>query len=413
MKMSFIFNYSARNEEGKKVEGVIKASTRHEVVVKLKNNDLKPIEVEKQKKKFSLRYIIDKLDSVEITSEKVSSKEKYVFCRQFSSMIKSGIPIINSLKLLASQMENESLQAAVQESILDLEKGHNLSSAFKKHPEIFSNYFISLIENGEAGGFLGKTLSNLAGYYKNKTEKRKQIMSEIRYPIIIMVASVVVVLLLMVGVLPNFIETFERMGVELPLPTRVLMFASNFLSAYWVWLLVIVFVLTGGLYRFYKTEKGKYYFDTLLLKLPVVRSFIVESSLITFAQNLSLLEQSGVDFLKGMKIVNNNILNSIIKGKLEEARNLIKDGISISSAIGRQKLFPPVALQMIEVGEETGELTSKLDYIVDFYQEEVEEKFQKLVSFIGPTMLVFLTLLIGGIVASVILPIFQMSQTMR
>ncbi len=404
-----IFHYSARDKQGSQKEGELKANNREHAVKKLKARDLRPVEVEKKHDGFSIKGIINKLDSVELTAQNVSLKEKYLFCRQLASMVKSGIPIIDALKSLSQQIDNEALKLAVQESALDVEKGRSLSAAFKQHPDVFSEYFIHLIESGEAGGFLAVTLSNLAKYFKNKDEKRKRVVSAMSYPAITMSASIVVVLLLMVQVLPNFMESFEQMGIELPAPTRILMGLSDFLASYWLLFVGAIIGAVIFLYQSYQTRKGKYLVDSFLLKLPVVKGFILESSLITFATNLSLLEQSGVDFLQSMRIVNNNISNLVIKEKLDRAWVTIKDGGNITSALKEQNIFPHIATQMISVGEETGELAQKLEDIVDFYQEEVEEKFDNIVGLIEPIMIIFLTFVIGGIVASVILPIFEMS----
>ncbi len=404
-----IFRYLARDRQGRQKEGKIKAENKQAAVKKVKEKSLRPIEVEKKRVSFSIKGLIDKLDSIELTAQRVSLKEKYLFCRQLASMIRSGIPIINALKSLSQQIDNEALELAVKETALELERGRSLSGAFKQHPDLFSKYFVHLVESGEAGGFLDVTLANLARYFKNKDEKRKKVVSAMSYPVITMIASFVVGLLLMVRVLPNFMESFQQMGIELPLATRILMWTSSFLSNYW---LVLVGILVSGiilLYKAYKNKKGRYLVDTLLLKIPVLEGFILEESLITFAKNLSLLEQSGVDFLQSMKIVNNNITNLVIKEKLDRAWVLIKDGVNITSALKEQDIFPSIATQMIKVGEETGELAQKLDDIVDFYQDEVEEKFENIVGLIEPIMIICLTFVVGGIVASVILPIFEMS----
>lgn len=411
--MAEIFRYRALDKENNSREGLVEAPDKREAVEKIKRMGLRPVEVEKRGNGFSLKGILHRLDAIELTPEKVDLKEMYLFCRQFSSLLRSGIPIINSLKLLSGRVKNEALQDALTESASDIEEGRSLSDAFRKHPVVFSDYFIHLVESGEAGGFLDQTLINLAQHYKNHYKKKQQVASSLRYPLITLFAAVVIVILLMVKVIPSFAAAFSNLDIELPLPTRVLLIASGFLSANWVWLLLGIIIVIIGLYRFYKTGRGKYLFHLLLLKIPVVKGFVRENSLITFAENLSLLEKSGVDFLQSMKIVNNNIGNLVLKERLKEARELINDGINISSALGRQAIFPDIALQMIRVGEETGELATKLDNIVDFYREEVEEKFERLVSLIEPVMIVFLTLLIGGIVASVILPIFRMSQNIR
>lgn len=404
------FQYKAYDSDNKSRAGFIRAYTRVEAVDKLKEMDLTPLELKEEKKNLSIKGVLNKLDSIELSPPVVGLKDKYVFCRQFASMLKSGIPIIESLKSLSSQIEDENLKEAVEGITLEIEKGRSLSMSLKGYPNVFSEYFIKLVEVGEAGGFLDKTLLNLAKYFKNKNQKKKELISNISYPAITASASALVLLLLMTTVLPNFARTFARMGIELPLPTRIILGLSSFLATYWWALGIGLILMVVGFIKYYKTEKGRYNVDGLLLKIPILNSFILENSLIIFATNLSLLEKSGVPFLQSMEIVNQNIGNRFIRARLEEARLKIQDGLNITAALKGKKLFPDIALQMIQTGEDTGELDARLEDIVDFYQEEVEEKFERMMALMEPILIVFLTGVIGGIVASIILPIFRMSQ---
>ncbi|OCL27024.1 hypothetical protein U472_05935 [Orenia metallireducens] len=404
------FQYQARDSSGRKKSGQIGAQSKQEAVTKLKAMGLLVLSLDEEKKGFSLRGYLDKLNSIEILPAKVGLKDKYIFCRQLSSMLSSGIPIVNGLQSLAKQVENKTLKGAVKDIAIEIEKGRSFSAALKQSPNIFSNYFIKLVEVGETGGFLDETLMNLANYFKDQNEKRKEIISNISYPMITMGSSVIVLILMMVKVLPNFMKTFEKLNVELPLPTKILLRVSNFMSSYWWLLLIGLIAILLSLYYYYQTDKGRYYIDNLLLKVPVLKDFILENSLIIFAKNLSLLERSGIPFLQGMEIVNQNITNRAIQQKLDKARLKIKDGFNITTALKQQDIFPDIALQMIQTAENTGSLEEKLKDIVDFYQEEVEEKFARIVALLEPSLIIFLTFGIGGIVASVILPIFKMSQ---
>ncbi|MBM7555289.1 type II secretion system F family protein [Halanaerobacter jeridensis] len=407
------FNYQARAKNGDKEVGTIEAVDKQTALSRLKNRGLIPLEVkEKNNFNFSFKGIIDKLNSIELTAESVGLKDKYLFCRQLSSMLHSGIPIVEGLNSLAQQIENKTLREVTEDLAVEIEKGKSLSDGLKQHPEVFSNYFIKLVEVGETGGFLDQTLTNLGEYFKKQNQQKKQVISAISYPVITMLASITVLILLMVTVLPKFMETFQKLNVELPLPTKIVLGISSFMTSYWWAVLSAVVGSIVGIYYYYQTESGKEMIDGLMLKVPVLKSFILENSLIVFAKNLSLLERSGVAFLQSMEIVNRNIDNAVIRNKLETARLRIKDGINITTALERQQVFPGIALQMIQVGENTGELDEKLEDIVDFYEEEVEEKFEKMVSMLEPMMIIFLTVVIGGIVASVILPIFKMSQGM-
>ena len=408
------FKYQARTQNGDKESGTIEAADKQTAVAQLKNRGLIPLEVKEAGSSFdfNIKVIIDKLNSIELISEKVGLKDKYLFCRQLASMLRSGIPIVDGLNSLAEQTENSNLREVTEDLALEIEKGRSLSDGLKQHPEVFSDYFIKLVEVGETGGFLDQTLTNLGEYFKKQNQQKKQVVSAISYPAVTMLASILVLILLMVTVLPKFMETFQKLDIELPLPTQIVLGLSRFMTNYW-WLLLLAVVGTiAAVYYFYQTERGKKMIDGLLLNIPVVKSFILENSLIVFAKNLSLLEKSGIAFLQSMEIVNQNITNAVIRDKLETARLRIKDGINITTALERQQVFPGIALQMIQVGENTGELDQKLDDIVDFYEDEVEEKFDKMVSMLEPAMIIFLTVVIGGIVASVILPIFKMSQGM-
>ena len=408
------FQYKARSKNGDKETGTIAAVDKQTALANLKSRGLIPLEVKENKSNFNFSFkgIIDKLNSIELTSESVGLKDKYLFCRQLASMLRSGIPIVDGLNSLANQIENGTLREVTEELALEIEKGKSLSDGLKQHPEVFSNYFIKLVEVGETGGFLDQTLTNLGEYFKKQNQQKKQVISAISYPAITMLASILVLVLLMVTVLPKFMETFQKLNVEMPLPTKIVLGLSSFMTSYWWAVLLVVLGTIVGIYYYYQTESGKRRIDGLLLKVPVLKSFILENSLIVFAKNLSLLEKSGVAFLQSMQIVNRNISNAVIRNKLETARMRIKDGINITTALERQQVFPGIALQMIQVGENTGELDEKLEDIVDFYEEEVEEKFDKMVSLLEPIMIIFLTVVIGGIVASVILPIFKMSQGM-
>ncbi|MGM0370430.1 MAG: type II secretion system F family protein, partial [Bacillota bacterium] len=366
-----------------------------------------------EEEKSGIFKYINMLNEIELTAETVDLKEKYLFSRQLASMLRSGIPIVSGLNALSKQLGNDALKSAVNDIAVDIEKGHSFSRGLQKHDHIFSEYFIKLVEIGEEGGFLAQTLTNLASYFKQKSEKKKKFISAISYPAITMSASIIVVILLMVKVLPNFMETFKKLNIELPLPTKIIMAISRFMTNYWLFLVLTVVAVVVGIYYYYnKTETGELVIDSLLLKVPLLNSFILENSLIIFSKNLSLLEESGVAFLQSMRIVNNNISNKEIKNRLNEARLRIRDGVSISDALQYQDIFPGIAIQMIKIGEETGDLNEKLDDIVDFYEEEAEERFDKLISLIEPVLIIFLTFVIGGIVAAVILPIFKMSQGM-
>jgi len=404
------FQYQARDSSGRKKSGQIEAQSKQEALTKLKAMGLLVLGLEVEKKGFSLKGYLDKLNSIEILPARVGLKDKYIFCRQLSSMISSGIPIVNGLQSLAKQVENKSLKRAVKDIAIEIEKGRSFSAALRQSPNIFSNYFIRLVEVGETGGFLDETLMNLADYFKDQNEKRKEIISNITYPIITMGSSIIVLILMMVKVLPNFMKTFEKLNVELPLPTKILLRVSNLMSSYWWLLLLGIILLLLSTYYYYRTDKGRYQIDKLLLQIPILKGFILENSLIIFAKNLSLLERTGIPFLQGMEIVNQNITNRAIRYKLDKARLKIKDGFNITTALKQQDVFPDIALQMIQTAENTGSLEEKLNDIVDFYQDEVEEKFARMIALLEPSLIIFLTFGIGGIVASVILPIFKMSQ---
>ena len=406
------FQYKARSKIGDKKTGIIVAVDKQAALSKLKSKGLIPLEVKENKNNFSVKGIIDKLNSIKLTSEKVGLKDKYLFCRQLASMLRSGIPIVDGLNSLAGQIENRTLREVTEDLAREIEKGKSLSDGLKQNPKVFSNYFIKVVEVGEKGGFLDETLTNLGNYFKKQNQQRKQVISAISYPAITMLASILVLVILMTTVLPKFMETFQNLNIEMPLPTKIVLGLSSFLTSYWWAVLSVVVASIVGIYYYYQTESGKYKIDGLLLKVPVLKSFILENSLIVFAKNLSLLEKSGVAFLQSMEIVNRNINNAVLRNKLETARVRIKDGINITTALERQQVFPKIALQMIQVGENTGDLDGKLEDIVDFYEEEVEEKFDKMVSLLEPILIIFLTVVIGGIVASVILPIFKMSQGM-
>ena len=332
-----------------------------------------------------------------------------VFCRQFSTMINSGLSLVRSLEILAQQTTNYKLREAIISIQDNVESGISLSNALELNNDIFPKLFISMIEAGETGGLLGEILEEMADHFENENDLKQKVTSALIYPAVISMVALGVVIFLVVCILPTFIDIFANMNVELPLPTRILLNLSSFLSG--IGGLIVLGIILLGLFfifRYYNTEKGKRVIDNLLLKIPLVGDLITKIAVTRFTSTLAILIESGVSIIDSLEVVSKIMTNQIIANRVIEARESISEGESIADPLSVNDTFPKMVLQMIRVGEETGALARMLEKVTYFYDREVEHKIQSIVSLIEPALIVTLGLVVGGIVISIMLPMFKM-----
>ena len=397
-----LFKYEAITGDGKKVSGVYDANDKSEVVNMLRNNKYLPLSIERD---------LNTESKISFSGSKVKKKDLAVFCRQFYTMVNAGISAVKCFDILESQTENKVLKEALGNIHEDLQKGYTISSAMKKHNRVFPPILINMTEAGEASGSLDIILERMAVHFEKENKLENKIKGAMIYPIALIVVSIAVVVFMLVAVLPTFISMFEGSGQALPLPTRILLGFSNWLSVYWyVFLGIILTIILGaGYYR--STYGGRKFFDKLKIKIPGVKR--TNSKIITsrFTRTLSTLMSSGIPLLQSLEIVGKVVNNIIIQEEMEKGVEDIRRGVTLSRVVKNIEVFPPMVDSMIKIGEESGALDDMLYKTADFYDEEVEASLQKMTTLIEPILLVFMAVVIGFIVISMAMPMFDMVNT--
>ncbi|WP_342662856.1 type II secretion system F family protein [Halobacteroides halobius] len=397
------FDYKARDQVGNLVDGVIEARNKDSAVDQLREQGYYLTRIEEKSERKNLGKIFKQWRRVKL-------KDLSIFCRQFATMINSGLSLVRTLGVLKEQTPNPKLKEAVSSIKEEVEKGTALSEALVEQEDIFSKLFISMVRVGETGGVLDNTLEEMANYFEREREIQQKVTSALVYPAVITLISVNVVVFLVTFILPTFVGMFAQFDVRLPLITRALLALSTFLGDYWY--VVILAILISGLVarRYYQTTEGQRKVDALLLRIPVISNLIIKVSLGRLSKTLGVLLESGVSILEGLDVVSNVVTNQVITDKIIEARENISQGQSMVTPLEKSTIFPQMFLQMIELGEETGTLAQMLNKVADFYDREVEYTIEQVVSLLEPVLILLLGLVVGGIVTSVMMPLFNLMQ---
>ena len=387
---------------GKVQAGEIEAEDEKGAIVKLK---AKNIRVNSVKKKSESAFLGPR-------KQKITERDIVIFTRQFSTMVDAGLPLVQCLEILGRGADNKTFGEAITKVKVDIESGANLSDALRRHPKIFDSLYCNLVEAGEAGGILDTILSRLADYIEKALALKKKVKAAMVYPGAIVSVAFVVVAFLMVFVIPTFATMFERGGAELPGPTAIVMAISNFFRNQWYFIFggpVLFYFLFK---RVYATERGNIEIDRTVLKLPVFGMLIKKVSTAKFSRTLGTLIASGVPLIEAMDICARTAGNKIIEIAILNTIESIKEGETIAAPLARENVFPPMVIQMIDVGESAGALDAMLTKIADFYDEEVDTAVDGLTALLEPMLMVFLGCVVGFIVVAMYLPIFKMGETM-
>jgi type IV pilus assembly protein PilC len=338
----------------------------------------------------------------------IKSKDIAIFTRQFSVMIDAGLPLVQCLEILGSQQDNPNFQKVLLQVRQDVEGGASLADAMKKHPKVFDDLFTNMIAAGEAGGILDTILKRLATYIEKNVKLKSQVKSALVYPTAVISIAGLVVGVILWKVIPTFAALFAGLGAQLPLPTRIVIAMSN-------WFVRLVpFLIVGtaiGIYatkRYHDTYKGRRVLDGLILKVPVVGMILRKIAVARFCRTLSTLISSGVPILDGLEITARTSGNAIVEDAIMETRKSVEGGQSLAAPLKQTDVFPPMVVQMISVGEQTGALDSMLSKIADFYEDEVDTAVANLMTLMEPILILFLGIVVGGIVISMYLPIFSL-----
>ena len=393
------FTYTARALNGQLKSATIEAKNRDDVVQQLRKQKLTVVKVDEQTKKK--------------TGGSIKMRDVVIFTRQFATMINAGLPLVQALDILAKQSENPALKEVTRQVVFDVESGHTVADALRKHPKAFTDLYTNMVAAGEAGGILDTILLRLAVFLEKNDALVRKVKGAMIYPGVIFSVAVIAVGVLLLFVIPVFKEMFASVGMALPLPTRVVIGMSEFLQGYW-------YLCGGGLAasvflgkRYYATSNGKLVIDRLLLKFPILGDVLRKSAVSRFTRTLGTLISSGVSILEGLEITAKTAGNRVIQDAIMESRASIAGGESISAPLQKSQVFPPMVISMIAVGESTGGLDEMLSKIADFYDEEVDAAVSGLLAMMEPVMIVFLGLVVGGMVVSMYLPIFDMMNAVQ
>ncbi len=394
------FKYRGKNIKGETLKGKLEAGSEKEAILLLRRQNIYPIEIKKES-------IANKEISFSIF-QKVKIKDLAVFCRQFHAILDAGISVLESLDILRNQTENKKLRDAIDDIYEEVQKGKSLSSAMANYKSIFPEILINMIETGEVSGQLDVVLERMAVHFEKENKINQKIQGAMVYPAIISIVALLVVWFLMTFVLPNFVDMFKGFGITLPLPTRILLGTGKWLKNYWYILFAIIVALIYIFRKYSNTEKGRYRIDKLKLKLPVIGKVSGKIATSRFARTLSTLLASGISTIEAMEIVIRIIGNSVISEGIHKSMDNIKKGLGIAEPLKELGIFPPMLISMIRIGEESGSLDSMLAKTADFYDEEVESAVAKMTTLIEPLIIVILAFVVGAIVVSIVLPMFEM-----
>jgi type IV pilus assembly protein PilC len=399
--MATTFVWSGKTRQGQVQKGELVAQSKDDAIAQLrKQNILAPsVQAKPAEKKVGGRF-----------GGSVGEKDIVIFTRQFSTMIDAGLPLVQCLEILSNQTENKVLAKTIGLVRADVEGGSTYADALRKHPKVFDDLYVNMVAAGEAGGILDTILSRLAKHIEKSMKLKKQVKAAMVYPGIIISVAVIVISVLMVWVIPIFASMFTDFGGVLPLPTRIVMGASSFMKSNIVYIVVGAIGLGFAVKRFYASDGGRKLVDRNALKVPVVGDLIRKAAVAKFTRTLGTLISSGVPILDGLSIVARTAGNKTVEQALLTARQSISEGKTVSEPLAQTKVFPPMVVQMISVGETTGALDAMLSKIADFYDDEVDSAVGALTSLLEPLLMVFLGVTIGFIVIAMYMPIFQMGS---
>jgi type IV pilus assembly protein PilC len=397
-----VFKYIAKDKDGKTVSGSSDAASNRALVESLRQRDLTIIQIEEEKARGA--------KTVAVGGGRIKMDELVIFSRQLATMVDAGIPLVGALDALQDQMEGRGFKNVIRKVRNDVEGGLSLSEALSKQPNVFSAFFINMVKAGESSGQLDDILDRVAVYMEKTIALIRKVKSSLIYPAVVILMAITITTFLIVKVVPTFESIFVTIGVDLPLPTKILIATSKIIRQ-WLPLVAIGLVVSAvALVRIIRTDRGKLIFDTLLLKLPVLGPLLNKVAIARFARTLSTLQKSGVSILTALEIVGKTSGNKVIEAAVFKTKSSIKEGESIAQPLMASGVFPPMVTRMISVGEQTGKLEEMLGKVADFYESEVDAAVSGLTSLIEPLIIAFLGIVVGGIVVSMFLPIVKLIQ---
>jgi type IV pilus assembly protein PilC len=392
------FVWKGKTRDGKAVSGERQAENKEAVMALLRRDQILVSSVKEKGKELALPKF----------GGGVPAKDLAIFVRQFSVMIDAGLPLVQCLEILGSQQENKTFAKILQQTRMDVEGGASLADAMRKHPKAFDDLFVNMIAAGEAGGILDTILKRLATYIEKAVKLKAQVKGAMVYPVAVIAIAGIVIAVILWKVIPTFAAMFEGLGAQLPLPTRIVIAMSNWFVRLLPFMVVGVIAFVFLFKRYYATHAGRRVVDKMVLKLPIMGILMQKIAVARFCRTLATLMASGVPILDGLEITARTSGNAIIEDAIMAVRKGVESGLTVAQPLKESGVFPPMVVQMIGVGEQTGALDAMLSKIADFYEEEVDQAVANLLTLMEPVMIAFLGLTVGGIVVSMYLPLFDL-----
>jgi type IV pilus assembly protein PilC len=401
------YKYTARNNLGKMIEGVVEAQVQKLAIEKLRSQRYTVMSLTEVKASADGGNFLDRLNPFKGS---IKAKDLVIFSRQLATLVSAGVPIVQGLNILEEQIESPNFKKVITGVRSDIESGIAIADALKKHPKAFTELYVSMIRAGETGGVLDAILERLSAYLESAEALKSKVKGAMVYPTVVAGVAGSVTLFLLVGVIPTFKKVFASFGHELPLPTQILMNFSDILRAHLFMILCLPVAFFFAFRSWYKTETGRTEVDKLAIRLPVMGDLVKKVAVAKFTRTLGTLIKSGVPILQALDTVAKTSGNRVIELTIMKARESIREGEKIADPLKASGVFPPMVLQMISVGEETGNLETMLTKIADFYDQEVDTAIKAMTSLIEPAVICVMGVVIGAIVICMFLPIFEMSS---
>jgi type IV pilus assembly protein PilC len=397
--MTQTYDYKVRDRTGNLVTGQLAGDSETLVLEKLRQMGMTPVEVKKANAGLKME--------INLRPGRVKLKQVAIFCRQFATMVNSGLPILRALSILADQTESKELAKVLVQARTDVEQGSSLSAAMGKHPKAFNNTFIAMVKAGETGGVLDDVLLQLASQIEKEVSLRRQIKSAMTYPVVVVCLVVLIMSAMLLFIVPQFETIYASLDSALPLPTTILLAVSRVFTKYW-WMVILASV--GGAFlfkRYKKSDKGRGRIDALKIRVPVFGPLFHKVALARFSSTLSMLMRAGVPILQALEIVKDTVNNQVISSAVEDVKTSVREGESIAKPLGKHKVFPPMVVQMMAVGEETGAVDTMLDKVSEFYNSEVTATVEALTSLIEPLLIAIIGGAVGAAVVALYMPMFN------
>lgn len=400
-----VYTYKVKNKSGKILKGEARVQSREQLEDLLLQKELIPLEIKE-------KNAINDVSQISIFKKKVKVKDLAIFCRQFAIIMEAGVPIATAMDVLREQTVNTTLKACLNDLYDDIQKGIQMSNSMRRHPDVFPEILVNMVEAGEVSGQLDRVFVRMADHFEKEYKLNHKIKNALTYPIIVCIVAAGVILVLMAKVVPNFANILEGFGAELPVFTRVLINVSNFFKIFWWLIILIIAGIAFGAKAFAKSYEGKIFFGGLAMKLPVIKNVTQNILTARFTRTLGTLTTSGVLLIQALEITQRVLGNMVVSEKIGGVIEEIKKGKGLTQPLQAVKYFPPMVMSMIRVGEESGNLDFALTKSADFYDQEVETSMQQLTSLIEPAVIIVMAVIVAFIVLSIMYPMMSIYNTM-